>query len=203
MIGFSRGDATIDDDNYAHYILSINDERKVSDTFYAIGKTYGRLDILINNAGIGSLNHFMLTPISTVRKILETNIVGTYLCTQEAIKIMRRRRSGRVISMSSVAVPFKLEGEAIYAASKAAVITMNEILAREVASFGITVNTIAPTPVETDLIRNVPNEKIQSLLNRQAIPRFSTFSDVNNVVDFFIDENSSIITGQTIYFGGL
>ena len=97
----------------------------------------------------------------------------------------------------------KLEGEAIYAASKAAVISLTEILARELSEFKVTVNALGPTPIKTDLIRGVPKEKLQSLLNRQAIQRFGNFGDISNVIDFFIRPESDFITGQVIYLGGI
>ena len=97
----------------------------------------------------------------------------------------------------------KLEGEAIYASSKAAVISLTQILAGELANIGITVNAIGPTPVKTDLIRSVPIEKIKRLLERQAIHRYGEFDDIVNVIDFFIKPESNFITGQVIYLGGV
>lgn len=96
-----------------------------------------------------------------------------------------------------------MEGEAIYAASKAAVVTLSEILARELADMGITVNDVGPTPIKTDLIASVPQEKMDALLNRQAIRRFAEFKDISNVIDFFIRPESDFITGQVIYLGGV
>jgi 3-oxoacyl-[acyl-carrier protein] reductase len=102
-----------------------------------------------------------------------------------------------------VATPLKLEGEAVYAASKAAIVSLTEVMARELAEFGITVNALGPTPVETDLIRNVPKDKIDRLLARQAIARFGTFEDIANVIDFYIRPESDFVTGQNIYLGGV
>ena len=116
---------------------------------------------------------------------------------------MMRQKYGRIVNYSTVAVAFNLEGEAIYAASKAAVETLTKTVSNELASLGITVNAVAPTPVETDLIKAVPKDKIQDLLNRQAIQRFGKFEDVKNVIDFFIDDKSDFITGQVIYLGGV
>jgi 3-oxoacyl-[acyl-carrier protein] reductase len=95
-----------------------------------------------------------------------------------------------------------LEGEAIYAASKSAVVTLTQILARELADFGITCNVVAPTPIETDLIRNVPKEKIDRIVQQLAIKRLGRFEDVANVIDFFVRPESDYITGQVIYLGG-
>jgi len=96
-----------------------------------------------------------------------------------------------------------LEGEAIYAASKSAVVTFSQILARELAEFGITCNVVAPAPMETDLIRNVPPEKIDAIVNRLAIKRLGRFEDVANVIDFFVKPESGYVTGQVIYLGGI
>jgi 3-oxoacyl-[acyl-carrier protein] reductase len=139
---------------------------------------------------------------ATVERVLGTNVAGTFLLCREGAKLMQRWRFGRIVNFGSVAMPLKLEGEAIYAASKAAVVTLTHVLARELADYGITVNAIAPTPVKTDLIRNVPPEKIEQLIARQAIRRFGEFRDIANVVDFFVSPESDFVTGQVIYLGG-
>jgi 3-oxoacyl-[acyl-carrier protein] reductase len=97
----------------------------------------------------------------------------------------------------------RLEGESIYAASKSAVETLTQVLAREFAPFGITVNAIGPSPIDTDLIRGVPESKIDSIVNRLAFKRLGTPDDVFNVLEFFIRPESAYITGQVIYLGGL
>ncbi|MNN97790.1 3-oxoacyl-[acyl-carrier-protein] reductase FabG [compost metagenome] len=81
--------------------------------------------------------------------------------------------------------------------------SLTEVMARELAAFGITVNAVGPTPIETDLIRSVPQDKMQRLLARQAIARFGEMADVANVVDFFISDHSGFVTGQNIYLGGV
>jgi 3-oxoacyl-[acyl-carrier protein] reductase len=116
---------------------------------------------------------------------------------------MSRNKFGRIINFATFAVPFKLAGEAVYAASKAGVISLTETLSREFAQYGITVNAVAPPAVKTDLIKNVPEDKMISLLNRQAIHRYGTYADIANVIDFFLLEKSSMVTGQTIYLGGV
>ncbi len=190
-------------DGYRHMLADVSDETAVKAIFSEIRRTHGRLDHLINNAGIASMNHSLLTPLDTVRRVLETNVVGSFLFCREAAKLMQKSRYGRIVNFTTVAVPLKVEGEAIYAASKAAIITLTEILAREVADFGITVNAIGPTPIATDLIRSVPQDKIERLIERQAIHRLGSFEDVANVVDFFLRRESDFITGQTLYLGGV
>jgi 3-oxoacyl-[acyl-carrier protein] reductase len=107
------------------------------------------------------------------------------------------------VNLASVAVPLKLEGEAVYAASKAAVLSFTQIAAKELASFGITVNAVGPTPIQTDLIKAVPKEKIEKLISLQTIPRPGKLEDVANVIDFFIQPESDFITGQVIFLGGV
>ena len=203
VIGCSRGSVDYKLSNYQHFCLDVSNEKKVKQMIAQIRKTYGRLDILINNAGIASMNHILLTPVNTVHNILNTNVVGTFLFCREAAKLMQKNKYGRIVNTSTVATPLKLEGEAIYAASKAAILSLTEIISKELADFGITVNSVGPTPIETDLIRSVPKEKMDNLLARQAIYRFGTFEDISNVIDFYIKKESEFVTGQNIYLGGV
>ncbi|MEH7250884.1 SDR family oxidoreductase [Neobacillus niacini] len=203
VIGCSRSEPDWSLEGYKHFQLDVSDETAVKAMFSFIKENHGRLDHLINNAGIASMNHFLLTPISTVNKILNTNVVGTFLFSREAAKLMQKRGYGRIVNFTTVAAPLKLEGEAIYAASKAAVISFTEVIARELSTYGITVNSIGPTPIETELIRSVPKEKLEALINRQAIKRYGTVEDVANAVDFFLQKESSFITGQTLFLGGV
>ena len=96
-----------------------------------------------------------------------------------------------------------LSGEAVYAASKAAIESLTRVSAKELGQFGIRVNAIGPTPVKTDLIRNVPEDKLQNLLEKQTIHRFGELDDLVNVIDFFNSSRSNFITGQIVYLGGV
>jgi 3-oxoacyl-[acyl-carrier protein] reductase len=203
VIGCSRGESDLRNEAYEHFALDVADEVAVIRMFSEIFEKHRGLDVLVNNAGIASMNHSLLTPARTVSQIMDTNVLGTFLMSREAAKLMRTRGHGRIVNFSTVATPLKLEGEAIYAASKAAIVSLTEILARELADFGITVNAVGPTPVKTDLIRSVPKDKIDRLLSRQAISRFGTFEDIVNVIDFYIRPESDFVTGQNIYLGGV
>lgn len=202
VYGCSRQPAEYSSPQYHHFCLDVSDEKAVREMLGQVRDATGRLDVLINNAGTASMNHFLLTPIRTVAELVNTNFVGTFLFCREAAKIMIRQKGGRIVNFGTVATPMKLEGEAVYAASKAAVVSFTEVLARELGAWGITVNTVGPTPVETDLIRSVPKEKIKPLIDRQAIKKMATEKDVANVVDFFIRPESEFVTGQVIYLGG-
>jgi len=204
VVGVSRGKADWKAAGYEHHELDVADEKAVKQLFLGVRKAHGRLDALINNAGIASMNHMLLTPLSTMQSIFATNVFGTFLFCREAARLMSSAKvKGRIVNFATVATPLKLEGEAAYAASKAAVVSLTEVLARELAPLSITVNAVGPTPIETDLIRSVPKAKMDALIARQAVPRMGTMDDVKNVIDFFLREESDFITGQVVYLGGV
>jgi 3-oxoacyl-[acyl-carrier protein] reductase len=203
VVGCSRGPATFGSENYRHFCLDVAAQTDVRKMFEEIFTQHGRLDVLINNAGVASMNHTLLTPTKTARQIVETNFLGTFLMCREGARLMRRHGFGRIINLATVATALKLEGEAVYAASKAAVISFTQIIAREFAEFGITANVVAPTPIQTDLIKSVSQEKLDELFKRQAIKRPGEFRDITNVIDFFIRPESDFITGQVLFLGGV
>jgi len=203
VAGCSRNPAEFEAARYHHYTCDVAKEIEVQRMVQDVYRKYKKIDVLINNAGIASMNHLLMTPIETVDKIFRTNVFGTFLFVRETAKVMVKAKAGRIINFATVATPLKLEGEAIYAASKAAVETFTKIFAGELAPFNITVNAVGPTPVKTDLIRSVPKLKMDALLIRQNIRRFGKFEDISNVIDFFIRPESEFITGQIIYLGGI
>jgi 3-oxoacyl-[acyl-carrier protein] reductase len=203
VVGCSRGASDLEHARYAHFELDVSDEGAVTRMIRQVARDHGRLAALLNNAGIASMNHAMLTPGSTMQRVFATNVYGSFYFCREAAKVMGRRKTGRIVNFATVATPLKLEGEAVYAASKAAVVSLTEVLAREFAPFGITVNAVGPTPVPTDLVGSVPQDKMDALIARQAIPRYGTMEDVLNVCDFFLRGESDFVTGQTLYLGGI
>lgn len=201
--GCSREPSDLALPGYNHNSVDVTDEQGVAMMVAGVAERHGRLDVTINNAGIASMNHSLLTPGTTVERVMATNYHGTFLVSRESAKLMRRRRFGRIVNVSTVAVPLHLEGEAAYVASKSAVVALTQVMARELAEFGITCNVVGPTPIETDLIRAVPPEKIDQIVSRLAVKRLGRFEDVANVVDFFVRPESELVTGQVVYLGGV
>ena len=211
VVGCARSTSDIAHKNYRHFILDINDEKAVVSMVRAAKKEFGKIDICLNNAGMASMNHILTTSYESAKTLVDVNFLGAFLLSREAAKAMisnkisnkNSAKSGVIINFSSVAVPLCLEGEAIYAASKAACENLTKTMAKELASYSIRVNAIALTPVQTDLIKAVPKDKINALLEHQAIKRFGKFDDIINVIDFFISQKSDFITGQIITLGGV
>lgn len=203
VIGCSRSATEYKHENYEHYQVDLTEEKAINDFAKSVKKKYGKVDVLINNAGIASMNHYLLTPLETAKKVMNTNFFAPFAVTRAFINSLKKSEQPRVINFSTVAVPFNLDGELAYVASKSAVEAMTKILAKELAPFRITVNAIGPTPVKTFLTANVPEDKIQNLLDRQAIKRFGEFEDIGNVIDFYIKATSNFVTGQIIYLGGV
>jgi 3-oxoacyl-[acyl-carrier protein] reductase len=181
----------------------VSDEAAVRDLMRLIRRTFGRLDVVVNNAGIALMNPAALMPTQAIDRIMDVNFKGTVLVSRESVKLMQRSRFGRIINMSSVAVPMRIEGESIYAASKSAVETFTRIFAKEVYPLGITCNAVGPAPVNTDLIRGVPKEKINALVARLATRELASVEDVAHVVSFLAAPASGYLTGQVIYLGGV
>jgi 3-oxoacyl-[acyl-carrier protein] reductase len=203
VIGFSRGESSLNKDHYEHYRVDVTKEDKVSSVVKRVESEHGPIYGLINNAGMASMNHISLTPGSSSRKVFDVNFHGLFFMLREVSKRMMRNGGGRIINMSTVAAPLELEGEAIYSSSKAAVEQLTKVASKELADYGITVNAVGPTPIKTDLIKGVSESKIKDLIARQAIERYAEVSDVENVIDFFLDDESDFVTGQVIYLGGV
>ena len=202
VVGCSRGPFPETIPGYEHFCLDVSDEEAVKLMMREVGRKYNRLDHIINNAAVSSMSHFLLTPAEAVMRVYKTNVIGSFLFSREGAKLMKKRKYGRIVNFSTIAVPLKLPGEAVYASSKAAIESLTKILAQELSPFGITVNSVGPTPVATDFIQGVPPGKIQAILDRQAIRRLATFPDVANVADFFLQPASDFVTGQVVYLGG-
>jgi 3-oxoacyl-[acyl-carrier protein] reductase len=205
VVGCSRKpiDWTPASDRYAHFDTDVTDEAQVKALFGEITRRFGRLDVVINNAGVASMNHVLLTPVASLRKMLDTHVSGTHLVSREAALLMRKRKEGRIINLSSVAVPLSYEGQAAYVASKGAVESLSRVMAKELREFGVTVNVLGPGPTATDMIRGVPKAKLEKMVSLFPIKRLTTLDDITGAIDLLLLPASRAITGQVIYLGGV
>jgi len=201
--GCSRGQSDISDSAYHHHEVDVADEKGVRSWVADITKRHGRIDVVLNNAAIASMNHVLLTPAKSANRMLEVNVTGTMLVCRDTAKVMMRRRYGRIVNFTTIVAPIALAGEAVYAASKSAVVTFTRILAFELGQWGITCNSFGATPIMTDMIKGVPKDKVDAVVNNLAIKRLGSHEDCANVCDFFVSPASDNITGQVIYLGGI
>ncbi len=203
VLGCARHTPELVHDNFFFFSVDLSDEAGIDEMFSRIKPYTRRIDAVINNAGIASMNLMNLTPYDTAQKIFSVNVLGTFSILQKSVRFLKKSDNPRIINFSTVAVPLRLAGESLYAASKSAVETLTRILAKELAAMHITCNAVGPAPVRTDLIKGVGEEKIQALLRQQAIHQLAEYADVANVIDFFLLPASDMVTGQVIYLGGV
>lgn len=187
--------------NYRHHLCDVRSKEQVVDMFAAIRKQHGFIDALVCNAGAASMNHVLMTPYASILGMAATNFIGTVLCCQEAARLMRST-GGSIVALTSIAVPMHLEGEAVYAATKAAVETFIQVLAREVARWGIRANCVGPALIQTDLLKGVSEEKLERIRSRLALDTKDSEEGVLDTIEFLLSSSSRQITGQVIYLGG-
>ena len=203
VIGCSRSETNLKNKNYQHFCLDVSDEQAVKKMYSEIRHTYGRLDVLINNAGVNlSLAPILLLPYKSALRTVEVNLLGTFLMSREAAKIMMKNSFGRIINFSSMAVKHEVKGEAIYTASKSAIISFTRVMAKEVYGYNITCNIIAPSAIKTDLMDSIDKDALRDVLKRNAKQELCKTEDLSNAIDWFIKTTSNSITGQIIYLGG-
>ncbi len=203
VVGVSRSETSIKHERYHHFTADISDEKSLMNIVLELEKNKIDPDILINNAGLSTMSPFILTATETFENVFKVNVLGTFLVTREIAKFMIKKRWGRIINISSIASPLKLEGESAYASSKSAVETLTKILAKELAPLGITCNCVGPALVPTDMLQSFPEKVINEVKQKLAIKKVGTPDEVAYVIDFFIGEKGDCISGQTIYLGGI
>ena len=161
-----------------------------------------KLSGLVNAAGIASMNLALTTPPAVAQKIIGTNLLGTIYCCQMLAPLMIRQKRGAIINFSTIAVALGLKGESIYVASKAGVEGFSRAFAREMADFNVTVNCIAPGPIDTSLLKGITSTQIANIVDRQIQPRQYTPDAVCDLVEMLLDSKSHSLSGQVLHVGG-
>lgn len=202
VIGIS---GTKEDDgiNYRHYAVNLSMSHEIKDAFTEIKKLADEIDICINNAAVMSSRFSQKMPVEDAVNMVNVNLLAPFLVCKEASKLMYDIPYGRIINIGSIADVCEAMGDSVYAACKAGLKTMTNILAKEYARQNVTCNTLAISAIDTDMLAKHKPEVVDTLVKTFPIPRKATMDDITNVIDFFCSEKSGYITAQTIYLGGL
>lgn len=203
VIGFARGEATLEHPGYAHIQVDVGDPAAVLKAFSQLKKISDVLHIVVNNAAVLTSQYAMIMPAAAAQAMLNTNLLGAFMVSREAAKLMRKEKWGRIVNIGSMAVRLEPIGDSLYAASKAGLTTMANVMAKELAPLNVTCNTLAVSAFKSDMLAQLPQQKIGEVVAGLPIPRFAEADDILNVLDFFASERSSYITAQTIYLGGV
>jgi 3-oxoacyl-[acyl-carrier protein] reductase len=183
-------------------VLDVTDGAAVEALIDAIGKGFGAVSILVNNAGITRDQLLMRMKDEDWQAIIDTNLTSVYRTSKAVMRGMMKARKGRIISIASVIGLTGNPGQANYAAAKAGIIAFSKSLAREIGSRGITVNVVAPGFIDTDMTRALPEESKQALLGQIALGRLGEAGDIAKAVGFLASPAAAYITGETLHVNG-
>lgn len=181
---------------------AVDDLEAMKAMFKQTAKSFGGLDILVNNAGIKRDGLFMMMSEDNWNDVISTNLKGVFYCCREAAKLMMRKKRGAMVNLTSLTGVMGQPGQANYAASKGGVIAFTKATAKELASYGIRVNGVAPGFVSTDMLEDVPDDVLNS--NKHLIPlgRFAASEEIASTVLFLASDMSAYITGEIINVNG-
>jgi 3-oxoacyl-[acyl-carrier protein] reductase len=182
--------------------LDVTDNEQISNLLKAVNEDFGSFDILVNNAGITRDNILLRMKEDEWEDIINTNLSSIYKMSKSVLRGMIKKRSGRIISITSVVGVMGNPGQTNYAAAKAGIIGFTKSLAREVGVRGITVNAIAPGFIETDMTDSLPVNQKEVLASQIPLGRLGTAKEVADAVLFLAGDSSSYITGQTLHVNG-
>jgi len=183
-------------------VLDVTDGAAVEALVESIGKAFGAVTILVNNAGITRDQLLMRMKDEDWQAILDTNLTSVFRVSKAVLRGMMKARKGRIISIASVIGLVGNPGQANYAAAKAGIIAFSKSLAREIGSRGITVNVVAPGFIDTDMTRALPEEQRAALLGQIALGRLGEAADIAKAVGFLASPAAAYITGETLHVNG-
>jgi len=181
------------------YQFDVRDVEATEKAIEDLAERHGRIDVLVNNAGIIADGLFMMMPPENWQSVIDTTLKGFYNMTRPVIEKMVRRRSGAIVSISSASSLMANRGQANYSAAKAGLNAASRSVAAEVARLGIRMNVVAPGLIDTEMIREAPKDHIKSLI---PMARIGRPEEVAKVVGFLCSEDASYITGQVISVNG-
>jgi len=183
-------------------VLDVNAPGAIEALVDAIGKEFGGLSILVNNAGITRDNLLLRMKDEDWQAILDTNLTSVFRSCKAAMRGMMKARKGRIVNIASVIGVTGNAGQANYAAAKAGIIAFSKSLAKEIGSRGVTVNVVAPGFIDTDMTRELPEDAKNAMLGQIALGRFGEPADIARAVAFLAGPNAAYITGETLHVNG-
>ena len=184
------------------YKADVSDLNQVKDMFKFVSDTYGRVDVLVNNAGIVRDEYLLMLTQENLDKCLDLNIKGYFYCAQQVALKMFSQKSGVIVNMSSVSSKMALAGQSVYSATKGAVNSMTQTMAKELARKKIRVNAVCPGFVQTEMVDQLPEDKKKEYLKEVPLGRFADVDEVAGLVSFLCSDDASYITGQAIVLDG-
>ena len=182
--------------------LNVTDNDQVASVLKAVTDEYGAVDVLINNAGITRDNILVRMKEDEWDDVINTNLSSVYRMSKAVLRGMIKKRSGRIISITSVVGAMGNAGQSNYSAAKAGIMGFTKSLAREVGARGITVNAIAPGFIETDMTESLPKDQKEALASQIPMGRLGSVKEIAQAVLFLADESGSYITAQTLHVNG-
>jgi 3-oxoacyl-[acyl-carrier protein] reductase len=182
--------------------FDVADMKATEEAIAAVAKRLGRLDILVANAGVAVDNLLLRVKEEEIDRVLGVNLKGAIACARAATKVMMRARTGRVIFLSSVVGEMGNAGQAVYSASKAALLGLTRTLAREYASRAITVNAVSPGFIDTDMTTGIGGAAKEKLLESIPLGRTGRPEEIAAAIVFLCSDEASYITGQTLRVNG-
>lgn len=183
-------------------VLNVTSDDSIAAMFTAIKEAHGGVDILVNNAGITRDNLFMRMKDDEWQDIIDTNLTSVYKVSKAAIRPMMKKRNGRIINIGSVVGSMGNAGQVNYSTAKAGLLGFTKSLAREIASRGITVNTIAPGFIDTDMTQTLTDEQKQAIFSQVPANRLGKPEEIANAVAFLASDSAAYITGETLHVNG-
>ena len=189
------------DQHVKFFKADICNEKEVQSLFEKVKTDFGKVDVLVNNAGIIRDNMIWNMPVEDFDLVVNINLKGTWLLCREAAKMMKLQNSGRIVNIASRAW-LGNRGQSNYSASKAGVVAMTRVLALELGKYNVCVNAVAPGLIDTPLTQKLENVVLQKLIEAQPTRTMGLPSDVANAVAFLSDIKTQFITGQTLYVDG-
>ena len=204
VFGTSRKAAPANTDGITMLVCDVTDEASVQKTVDEVVKQAGRIDLLVNNAGVGLLGGAEESSVAQAQKLFDVNVFGVLRVTNAVLPVMRAQRQGRIINMSSINAIMAIPAQLAYVTSKGALAQLTKAMALGLAPHGIRVNAIGPGTIATDILKGVmtDDQARNRILSRTPLGRFGEPEEIAKVAVFLAGDDASYITGQTIYPDG-